>query len=517
MPNGRETQETLNRYLKARTPFVSFWTAEQSRGLKLLRDVAQELQVPVRVHTLSQGVRDLVNEQVISDDRSVVSALDLASQEMGRRQNLTYVFTDVQDLQDDSSTSRQFLDTVRLAERTGGSIVVMTDSPVWPRLQKQGMSVVLESPDLDEMGTILRATVDPYRGHLPIEWGDAEFAEAASILVGLEQVQVENVIANLLANGGIRNSDLTSIARSKDQMFSALAGVERVDLKSDFEVGGLEGLSAWLERKRRFLTADLRERQMRPPRGVLLVGVPGCGKSLSAKSIASTWGLSLYRLDLANIQGMYVGQSEARLKEALATADMLAPCVLWIDEIEKGLSGMNDTTGVTTRLVGHFLYWLQESQSRVFVVATANDVSRLPPELLRRGRFDELFFVDLPTADERRDIINIYLKRYLRRPVSSELLDELVRDSEDFAGADLESAVKTVGEEAELVGDESVSDDFIRASFSNVVPLSRTNPEVVDSIRQWGRDRAVPASGRPIAVENGSAISTRRVLISDAK
>jgi SpoVK/Ycf46/Vps4 family AAA+-type ATPase len=236
--------------------------------------------------------------------------------------------------------------------------------------------------------------------------------------------------------------------------------------------------------------------------------VPGCGKSLSAKAIAHDWSLPLYRLDLSTIHGQYLGQSEGRLKDALATADHVSPCVLWIDEIEKGLAGAQGggDGGTSTRLVGQFLYWLQEARARVFVVATANDVSKLPPELLRRGRFDELFFVDLPTADERREIIDIYIRRGLKSTPAEPLIDELIGLSEGFAGSDLESAVREVVKEAYLRGDQAVSDELFIRSFQNVVPLSRTAPEQIEGIRAWGRERAVPASGQPI----GSAATTPR-------
>jgi SpoVK/Ycf46/Vps4 family AAA+-type ATPase len=183
--------------------------------------------------------------------------------------------------------------------------------------------------------------------------------------------------------------------------------------------------------------------------------------------------------------------------------------VLWIDEIEKGLAGATQGSGdggTSTRLVGQFLYWLQEARSRVFVVATANDVSRLPPELLRRGRFDELFFVDLPTPDERREIIQIYARRGLKYEMNDSLMTELVEVSEGFAGSDLESAVREVVKEAFLSGDAAVSDDLFRRSFQNVVPLSKTSPEQIDGIRAWGRERAVPASGIPIG---GAALHQR--------
>jgi SpoVK/Ycf46/Vps4 family AAA+-type ATPase len=227
---------------------------------------------------------------------------------------------------------------------------------------------------------------------------------------------------------------------------------------------------------------------------VLLVGVPGCGKSLSAKAIAASWQMPLYRLDLATVFGEYIGQSERQLKEALASAGHVAPCILWIDEIEKGLSGASsDFSGVTNRLVGQFLYWLQESHERVFVVATANEVSLLPPELLRRGRFDEIFFVDLPAADERNQIIHIYLDRYARVPTHDALAATLVELSDGFCGADIESACREIGKESIRNGGGALSEDFYRLCFRNIVPLSQTNPERIAHIREWGRDRAVPA------------------------
>jgi SpoVK/Ycf46/Vps4 family AAA+-type ATPase len=215
------------------------------------------------------------------------------------------------------------------------------------------------------------------------------------------------------------------------------------------------------------------------------------------------------------VLGQYVGQSEARLKDALTTADSMAPCVLWIDEIEKGLAGSGtDSTGITTRLVGQFLYWLQESAARVFVVATANDVRSLPQELLRSGRFDDLFFVDLPTPEERRDIIGIYLNRYLRVPVAPEVVDKLVTLSDGFAGSDIEAAVKEIGHEAIRCGDENVPTEFYVDAFHNVVPLSRSTPERIEEVRRL-RDRAIPASGAGLdsGESRREAAGSRRVVL----
>ncbi|AMV48233.1 AAA family ATPase [Paraburkholderia caribensis] len=517
MSDTNEFRSTLTRYLKARVPFISIRSAERSRVLDILREIAQGLSnAPVYVHTLSQGTKDLVSGRVTNEDRSVVGALDHASQQIGQRQNLTFVLTESPDSEDDTPFARQLQDTVMLAAESGGVVVIVTTKPVWGQLQRLGMSLTLSAPSEDEMLEIIREQIGAYRADYRIEWDATDEKEAAAILTGISRIEAENIIATLLANGSIVKDDLAQLTQAKDRIFADISGIERVQVRgSELNVGGLGGLKAWLDKERPLLTADLRERGIRPPRGVLLVGVPGCGKSLSAKAIAHNWKMPLYRLDLSTIHGQYLGQSEGRLKEALSTADHVAPCVLWIDEIEKGLAGATQGSGdggTSTRLVGQFLYWLQEARSRVFVVATANDVSRLPPELLRRGRFDELFFVDLPTPDERREIIQIYARRGLKYEMNDSLMNELVEVSEGFAGSDLESAVREVVKEAFLSGDAAVSDDLFRRSFQNVVPLSKTSPEQIEGIRTWGRERAVPASGLPIGGAAPHQRSRRAVL-----
>ncbi len=516
MSDTLEFRTTLARYLKARIPFISIRTTERARVLDIFRDVAAGLNAPVYVHTLSQGTRELVNNRSANEDRSVVGAVDFASQQIAQRQNLSFILTEVADIEDDTAFSRQLQDTAMLAAEHGGCVAVITSKPVWGQLQRLGMSLTLSAPNEDEMLAIIQEQIGAYRDQFRIEWDAADERQAAAILAGISRIEAENIIATLLANGSITKADLGELMHAKDRIFADISGIERVQVRgAELNVGGLGGLRSWLDRERPLLTADLRERGIRPPRGVLLVGVPGCGKSLSAKAIAHNWNLPLYRLDLSTIHGQYLGQSEGRLKEALNTADHVAPCVLWIDEIEKGLAGAigGGDGGTSTRLVGQFLYWLQEARSRVFVVATANDVSKLPPELLRRGRFDELFFVDLPTPAERKEIIDIYVQRGLKAPLADALSRELVDLSEGFAGSDLESAVREVVKEAYLFGDAQVSDELFRRAFQNVVPLSKTSPEQIESIRAWGRERAVPASGQAIGGVASTARARRAVLL----
>lgn len=516
MPNTSVFTTTMTRYLKARIPFIAVRTPERARALAILRDIARNMGVSVYVHTLSQGLKDISTNRIVNDDRSLAGALEYAGSQMVTRETLTFVFTEVQDLSDDTPPARQLYDLALLASEQAGTLIVLTTNPVWGLLQRLGVSIVLDPPNEDEMLGVLSDIIEPHRRSVRVEWSDGEFRQAASILAGLTRMEAENVIATLLATGAVRKDDLAELSHAKDHLFADISGLERVVLQRDvIGVGGLAGLRSWLDRERHLLTADLRDRHLRPPRGMLLVGVPGCGKSLSAKFVASTWKLPLYRLDLATIHGMYLGQSEGRLKEALATADHVAPCVLWIDEIEKGLAGSGSSSdgGAASRVVGHFLFWLQEARARVFVVATANEVMSLPPELLRRGRFDEIFFVDLPSPDERADIIRLYVHRNLRTTIPESLLEQLVDLSDGFAGSDLEAGVREVAKEAVLYGDDRITPEIYLSHFANIVPLSKTSPERIEQIRLWGKERAVPASGNPVPSAAPARRSGRTVLV----
>ena len=515
-PNAAEFSQSLTRMLKARVPFISIRTSERGRALDLIRPVASAIGKPILVHTLSRGLRDIETQRSVSDERSVVGALDYVGQQMSARNFVTVVMTDISEIDADNATTRQIYDTVVLASENAGSVVVLVASPVWVPLQRLGMNLTLDPPDENEVYEILTKQIDQYRGQMPIDWHEEAYRRAAQILCGITKIEVENIAATLVASGRVALADLDELSRIKDRMFSDINGIERVRVEPDeIALGGLDGLRTWLEQERDLFMSDLRSRHLRPPRGLILVGVPGCGKSISAKRIAADWRLPLYRLDLATIHGQYLGQSEARLKEALAAADQVAPCVLWIDEIEKGLAGAASGSdgGTSSRVVGQFLFWLQEGRAKVFVVATANDVSRLPPELLRRGRFDELFFVDLPTADERRDIIQIYCRRNLRGSINPALLSELVELTEGFAGADLEAAVREVAKEAIRYGDESLSTDVFLRRFGNIIPLSKTSPDQIEQIRAWGRERALPASGRPIDAPVPGRPAGRSVIV----
>ncbi|MBS1696412.1 MAG: AAA family ATPase [Actinobacteria bacterium] len=519
MPSQDDTVKELRRYLNARIPLIILRSTEARRALEVVRQVAAGMKgMSFYGFTRTGGLTELLTQKQIVDDRSLGGALDYAASTFRSRDYVNFVLVDVEDIGDDSGTTRYLAEVSDLAEGRSGSIVLVTSEPVASSLMRLGMSVELDLPNLDELLYVVSDLVDNYRGSMQIEWTHDDVRRASETLVGLTESQALNAVSTLLAKGSLQTADIAELSMHKDRMFGSISGIERVDIKpADRQVGGLTSLRTWLRQRGRLIRMDLSHSALRPPRGVLLVGVPGCGKSLSAKAIAAEWEFPLYRLDMAGVLGMYVGQSEGRLREALEMASRVAPCVLWIDEIEKALAGggsSGDSTGITRRLIGQFLYWLQESRSKVFIVATANDVTSLPPELLRKGRFDELFFVDLPDAEDRAEIIRLYFQTYLQSDASPYMIEELVALSEGFAGADIASVIHEVASYRLLEGVEAgaIPDEVIKDQFRNLVPFSQTNPEEVAAIRAWGLERAVPAgrSRHDYATENSRP--TRRIM-----
>lgn len=518
MPDSTDTQDSIHRYLGARVPLVIVQSIEPNRVMEILRACASRLGSMGYYHySRTEGVRELMTGQSAGDETSIHAALEQARTTFKMRQNINFIFSDVDDLDTDSATSRHFAEMVRLAESHSGSIILVTDKPVWSGLSRLGMSEKLDLPTTNELADVIGQLLDENRQVIDIEWQFDDLRQAAEVLTGITEGEALNVIASLLPKGKLTKSDLAQLSIFKDKIFGELRGIERVKVDKSYTFGGLKNLRRWLESREALMKSDLSNTHLRPPKGVLLVGVPGCGKSLSAKVIASSWDLPLYRLDMSSILGMYVGQSENQLREALETADRIAPCILWIDEIEKGLASGSGDSGTSRRLIGQFLFWLQESTAKVFMVATANDVASLPPELLRKGRFDEMFFVDLPDAADRAEMIRLYFAYYLQYDISPLLEEELVTLADGFSGSDIDAVIHEIAAQQHLRrSDSPPSENEIRAQFRSVVPYSQTNSEDVALIRAWGSTRCVPA-GATIVGSGSNGYGTtaqRRVIIT---
>ena len=318
--------------------------------------------------------------------------------------------------------------------------------------------------------------------------------------LGLTLSEAENVFAKILVNGGrLSEDDIQAVFSEKRQIIRKSGLLDYYDTDARFEqVGGMDLLKDWL-RKRALAFADkARDFGLPPPKGVFLLGVQGCGKSLCAKAVSGLWGMPLLRLDVGRMFGSLVGSSEENMRRAIQVAESIAPVVLWIDEIEKAMAGSRSSgstdSGTTARVFGTFLTWLSEKKSSVFVIATANSISELPPELLRKGRFDEIFFVDLPNDEERRAILKIHLTGRKRDPAGFDV-EALSREATGFSGAEIEEAIVSALYDA-YSDNQLLSTAHIEKALRETVPLSRTMETELSRLRTWAEGRARMATAR---------------------
>jgi SpoVK/Ycf46/Vps4 family AAA+-type ATPase len=293
-------------------------------------------------------------------------------------------------------------------------------------------------------------------------------------------------------DGALTNGDLRMLVTSKVELLNRNGVLTfEPDTKRFADIGGLENLKAWLNKRKPVFRGDVEIPGLPVPKGIMLLGVQGCGKSLAAKVIAGMWEVPLLLLDIGAIYNKFIGETERNTRESLQTAEALAPCVLWIDEIEKGLSTRGDDNGTSQRVLGTFLTWMAEQAAGVFIVATANDIQALPPELIRKGRLDEIFFVDLPEAATRREIFVIHLKKRGLDPQGF-YLDVLVSASEGFSGAEIEQAV-VAGLYSSLGGSGKLDPETLISELKTTRSLSVLMAEKIAGLRTWAADRTVPA------------------------
>ena len=313
---------------------------------------------------------------------------------------------------------------------------------------------------------------------------------------GLSQFEIENLLSLAYAeNGELTRSDLKLIFEQKKQIIMKSGILEMIPLKEKLEdIGGLDNLKKWLNKKAKVLKnlEKAIDFGVDVPKGVLIAGVPGCGKSLNAKAAASLFEVPLLRLDMGRLMGKYVGESEANMRKAISLAEAIAPCVLWIDELEKAFAGIGGDGGgaeVTTRLFGNFLTWLQEKESSVFVVATANDITKLPPELLRKGRFDEIFYVGLPSEKERKKIFEIHISKRRKEDLSKIDLDKLTLRTKGYSGADIEGVIKESIENVYSEERNTLTTEDILSVIKNTHSLSEIMKEPLKKMSQEYENR----------------------------
>ncbi len=495
MSNYKATKEEIRNFIVARTPLIVVVSSERERVERMLGELSKEMRIPVYYYTDAKQVsifNDKAYKNVDSDPMPYVCDV------FKKNRNATFAIGDTKRISDGNLYSQEVLNVLYQAKENCGTLILITPDRVWNRLLQFGMLTTLDYPDTQERIELIRKFIDRYKGKYPIRWSDNDILTAATLLRGFTEIQIDNILAGALINNkGLEAKHLYELTSQKSRLYSALPCVQEVYVDRNIKVSGLENLKEWLEERKKVFFAteeQLLNYDLSTPKGILLVGVPGCGKSFSAKMVAKAWDLPLYRFDAGSVYDKWVGESERNMTEALKYIDNVSPCVMWVDEIEKAMAVSDDGNDTSKRVLGQFLFWLQETKSRVFLVATANNIDALPYELFRKGRFSDIFFVDLPNADERKTAILQYADRCLHMGANEIDIDALVKISEGFSYSDIEYAVKDVAHTALINGISAVNKKSIADVFKSVIPITKVNPEKVEKIRKWGSEHARSAS-----------------------
>ncbi len=494
----KDTEAELELLVRSKHALILLDTVEPERADQVLAAIAARLSLFHFSWSRSRGIRRGVTASDPVIERTAEPALALARvldegagifhfRGLGAHLEDPLVASHVQDA------------VAHLGTRRGAIVITGASVHLPDALRPLAVQLSLPVPDFAEHRRLLERLIREYSARMPlkVELSREDETRLVNNLVGLTLHEAERVITRLIMEGGaLRAADVPRVAAAKRQAVEQDGLLEYHPAESGLdEVAGLAGLKAWLAPRRAVVNDPQRAQAfgLGFPRGVLLLGVPGCGKSLAAKAIAREWGLPLLKLDPANLYDKYVGDSEKNFKRAMQTAERLAPIVLWIDELEKAFasSGGESDGGVSRRVFGTFLSWLQERKREVFVTATSNDIAKLPPEFIRKGRFDEVFFVDLPDAAARAEILRIHLRKRKQEPARVDVA-ALAEASEGFSGAELEQAV-VGGLYSAFASGAALDTARLAREIAGTRPLSGTMRERIAELRHWAADRTVPA------------------------
>ncbi|NEO97644.1 MAG: AAA family ATPase [Symploca sp. SIO2E9] len=495
--------EEINTLIQAQYPLIYLVTSEEERTERAIAQIAQTRtqQRRVFVWTVTHGIveygqsRNITQHNTVSPEAAIQWVIQ-------QKESGIYIFKDLHPFIDAPATTRWLRDAIASFKDTHRkeahkTIILMSPAQQVPiELEKEVIVLDYPLPDLSELNQVLSNQLEQAKARRITTETREKLLKAA---LGLTWDEAEKVYRKAYVKAGrLTESEVDIVLSEKKQLIRRNGILEYIEEDETIDaVGGLEELKRWLKQRSNAFTERAREYGLPQPKGMLILGVPGCGKSLIAKTTSRLWGLPLLRLDMGRVyDGSMVGRSEANLRNALRTAESISPVILFIDELDKsfaGSSGSSDSDGGTSsRIFGSFLTWMQEKTSPVFVMATANRVERLPGEFLRKGRFDEIFFVDLPTAEERQQIFSIHLSKR-RREISRFDLEQLAKVSDGFSGAEIEQALIAAMYEAFAQDREFTQLDII-AAIKATQPLSRTMTEQVAALREWARQRARPAA-----------------------
>lgn len=477
----------LNRYIDAGFPIIYINTFEESKVDDLIKQVGVGNEICEWNESL--GYIDFATGTPLMEDCTLEMMLDqLKVPELLDRKII--VLKDVVPYLEEPRVVSKIKGLVRLINQGADATIIIVSSvlSVPKELEKFVTILELDYLEVDEIKQVIVNFIKENGLSMVKENLIEEFAVAFK---GLTEFEIENLLALSYSDDGeLTRSDLRLIFDQKQQMIKKAGILEMIPLKETVDdIGGLENLKEWFNKKAKVFKnmENAKKFGVDIPKGVLIAGVPGCGKSLNAKAAADLFEVPLLRLDMGRLMGKYVGESEGNLRKAIALAEAISPCVLWIDELEKAFAGIGGDGGgndVTVRLFGNFLTWMQEKTSPAFVVATANDITKLPPELLRKGRFDEIFYVGLPNEREREKIFRIHLSKRRSKDVDSINIHSLVAKTNGFSGADIEGVVKDAIESAFSNDKDVVTTEDVLTAISNTHSLSELMKDSLDKMQK---------------------------------
>ncbi len=491
-------KEELEILVKAQYPLIYLVTSEEERAEEAISKIAQlnTQHRRVFVWTVTHGMIELGQPRQTSQ-HNTVSPEAAIEWVVRQRESGIYIFKDLHPFITSAPVNRWLRDAIASFKGTEKIIVLMSPLQEVPiELEKDVVVLDFPLPDMGELDTVLSQHLGKNQNRRTTTEVREKLLKAA---LGLTKDEAEKVYRKAYVKANKLTEDEVEIVLSEKKQLIRRNGIlEYIEEDETINaVGGLEELKRWLKQRSNAFTERARGYGLPQPKGMLILGVPGCGKSLIAKTTSRLWSLPLLRLDMGRVyDGSMVGRSEANLRNALKTAESISPAILFIDELDKAFAGGTGSAdsdgGTSSRIFGSFLTWMQEKTSPVFVMATANRIERLPGEFLRKGRFDEIFFVDLPNSEERQDIFNIHLTKR-RSDISRFDLEQLAKVSDGFSGAEIEQALIAAMYEAFAQDREFTQLDII-AAIKATLPLSRTMTEQVTALRDWARQRARPAS-----------------------
>lgn len=488
---------SLDLLVLAGNPLILLETADEASAVETVRRMTETLHRPRFDWSLTTGLRDCsAPDNILVGPGDYLAALDYILR--ATPDHSVHVFRDLGLHSKEAKVQRRVRDIVHRFHYSRSTLILIDGTPLAHEVRRFGVRHDIPWPTTEELELVVRQSFQRVNKERVEEVVSTltrkQMEQLVQALRGLTPNQAERILASVILDDfQLDHTDIAKVVAAKRDLLGTLGSLETITVDVSVEdIGGLANLKRWLKQRRDGYSKKARDFGLEPPRGLLMLGVPGCGKSLCAKAVAADWNMPLVRLDPGVLYQKFIGESESQLRQALAQAEAMAPAVLWIDEIEKAFASASANSadgGLSQRMFGTLLSWMQDHRHPIFIIATANDIAALPPELMRKGRFDEVFFVDLPSVETRAEILAIHLARRKRDAAQFDL-KKLAAAAEEFSGSELEQAV-IAGLFRAFSDNEELTDKHLLAEIQATRPLAKLSEERVRELRSWAEGRCV--------------------------